>query len=895
MGRTSSTARTLGRLAIFLALSGGVAHAQPVGDPPSAPAAPAEPPPQPPADAPATTVSPAPVVPPRLVYAEDPVYPEARLAEGLHPNVVFQVVIGRDGSVRDATVEHGAGEDFDAAAREALAHWRFEPATRGGQPIASRVRVTVHFELPSFDLPTTEAHAHHVVAVEGSPIDPSRHDVHDHPETNEPPTPATSSTSPETTEDEDASVGAEAVGELAPLRTEVRSSSDYRLDRALLDLAPHRDAGQLLESAPGMVVTRPEGDAVAHHILLRGFDAEHGQDVELTLSGIPINQASHLHGQGYADLGFILPELVRALRVTEGVYDPSQGDFAIAGSADFELGVENRGIHAISQMGSFRTFREVLVVAPEGQRADTFFGAQVRRTAGFGEQRAGMSASVLGQWGFGEADWRFRLLAAAAGARNDLAGVVRRADVDEVGFYGAYDDPSARAQSAFSARALVAFLGEHRGARGSNDDFFVALGFVDFRSQTNFTGYTEVSRFEPTWRGRGDLVEQRNRATTLSGRLRHRTGRFAPTSWLEGTLEAATSIRFDLIEQSQALLAAPQNETWDRRIDASVVGADVGLWVDADLDLGDWVSVRAGVRADALLYDVDDRLGNFIPAYRRDDYILGYRRTAFGVAAGPRASIEVHPRRGPRYVLAYGEGYRSPQAITLEDGERAPFTKVRSADVGVRHRQQIGELSLELTASAFFTQLSDDILFEPAENRYERVGGTRRLGAVATAQARYRDLFTAQVSITGVRASMLEPPPATAEDPAPPFAPGQLLPYVPPLVVRADAGLRHRLFELGGRDAIGSIGVGFSYVGRRPLPYSQRAPAYALLDAQAAIAWRGVTLGFSAQNLLDARYAASEYLYVSNWDPEAVPSRIPSRHFTAGVPRTLLFTVGVAP
>ena len=103
------------------------------------------------------------------------------------------------------------------------------------------------------------------------------------------------------------------------MRTEQRSTSDLRLDRALLEAAPRRDAADLLQSAPGMVVTRIEGDAVGHRLMLRGFDADHGQDIELTVDGVPVNQPSHIHGQGYADLGFLIPETVKSLRVIEGV------------------------------------------------------------------------------------------------------------------------------------------------------------------------------------------------------------------------------------------------------------------------------------------------------------------------------------------------------------------------------------------------------------------------------------------------------------------------------------------------------------------------------------------------------------------------------------------------
>src|SRR4051812_48987085 len=118
-----------------------------------------------------------------------------------------------------------------------------------------------------------------------------------------------------------------------------RSTSDFVLDRKQLSVAPHQDAGQLLRTAPGVYASRAEGDAVAHSLFLRGFDAEHGQDIELTAGGVPINNVSHVHGQGYADVNFILPDVVRSVRVVEGVYDPRQGDFAVAGSIDFDLGV----------------------------------------------------------------------------------------------------------------------------------------------------------------------------------------------------------------------------------------------------------------------------------------------------------------------------------------------------------------------------------------------------------------------------------------------------------------------------------------------------------------------------------------------------------------------------
>jgi hypothetical protein len=43
---------------------------------------------------------------------------------------------------------------------------------------------------------------------------------------------------------------------------------------------------------------------------LRGFDIDHGTDTAISVDGMPVNMVSHAHGQGYADLHFVIPETV---------------------------------------------------------------------------------------------------------------------------------------------------------------------------------------------------------------------------------------------------------------------------------------------------------------------------------------------------------------------------------------------------------------------------------------------------------------------------------------------------------------------------------------------------------------------------------------------------------
>ena len=94
----------------------------------------------------------------------------------------------------------------------------------------------------------------------------------------------------------------------------------------------------------------------------------HGQDLEISAGGIPVNDVSNVHGQGYADLHFLPPEIVSRVDALPGAFDPAQGDFAIAGSLRYHLGYDRPGITAKGTLGSFDSRRLFLAYRPPGQR-----------------------------------------------------------------------------------------------------------------------------------------------------------------------------------------------------------------------------------------------------------------------------------------------------------------------------------------------------------------------------------------------------------------------------------------------------------------------------------------------------------------------------------------------
>ena len=88
---------------------------------------------------------------------------------------------------------------------------------------------------------------------------------------------------------------------------------------------------------PGLIVTQHSGEGKANQYFLRGFNLDHGTDLAISVDGMPVNMRTHAHGQGYADLNFLIPELARRPAIRKGPYAAEDGDFATAGSMRLDL------------------------------------------------------------------------------------------------------------------------------------------------------------------------------------------------------------------------------------------------------------------------------------------------------------------------------------------------------------------------------------------------------------------------------------------------------------------------------------------------------------------------------------------------------------------------------
>jgi hypothetical protein len=125
-----------------------------------------------------------------------------------------------------------------------------------------------------------------------------------------------------------------------------------------LQLTPAYRPGQLMETVPGLVVTLHSGEGKANQYLMRGYNLDHGTDLATFVDGMPINQPTHAHGQGYTDLNFMVPELADALTYTKGPYYPAVGDFGAVGSVniDYRNTIPDQAAATVGTLGFQRIF-----------------------------------------------------------------------------------------------------------------------------------------------------------------------------------------------------------------------------------------------------------------------------------------------------------------------------------------------------------------------------------------------------------------------------------------------------------------------------------------------------------------------------------------------------------
>ena len=120
------------------------------------------------------------------------------------------------------------------------------------------------------------------------------------------------------------------------LKNSTKNSVFQTISDLDIHLRPINNSQEILRSVPGLFIGQHAGGGKAEQLFIRGFDVDHGTDVNISVDGMPVNMVSHAHGQGYADLHFVIPEFIDKVNFDKGPYFAEKGNFTTAGFVDFK-------------------------------------------------------------------------------------------------------------------------------------------------------------------------------------------------------------------------------------------------------------------------------------------------------------------------------------------------------------------------------------------------------------------------------------------------------------------------------------------------------------------------------------------------------------------------------
>jgi iron complex outermembrane recepter protein len=805
--------------------------------------------------------------------------------------VTLLVTVQPDGSVEEPVVVTSGGADFDAAAIAAVKLWKFRPALRDGVPYPARIRIPFVFQPPTAAAAPNAPKVGNVPGPPAGPVGPPgplvvAPSAQASPSAAPPVVVPSPPASPANPADSQAAVN-EVNVRGAPRPGSV-GASDFQIEVGQMATLLGNTPEQLLELAPGIFIANEGGAGHADEVILRGFDSPQGQAIQFSVNGVPINQVDNPDGHGYADTHFIIPELVQSLHVIEGPFDPRQGDFAVAGSADYQLGVSNRMLLGEVQYGSFNTLRTLLLWAPPGERDGTFAGVQFTTTDGFGTNRAANSVSAMAQYE-GELGTHglWRLLGTAYATHYKSAGVVRADDVANgtVNFYGT-EDPSQGGDAQHYSLSFQIIEPTNSGVLTQNA-FVIYNGD---RIQENFTGFL----LDPVLQGqtahpqRGDGILQQFSDVTagLSGAYRLERNLFGFNQSLEVGYYARYDHTTPEIQRVKFGTQTPYQYDQNYITDIFNVAGYAALALQPIRQL----KVLAGVRFEYFDYNVLNLCQlplQYVPHSTQVNVICGttdpeggsrladQRTTATALITEPKFTVFYELPADLTVTASYGVGASSLPQTNLTQDEQAPFSSIRAAEGGLIYHKIWPSFQASARALYFYTRVGQDQVFNPDLGVLSLATGTIRQGVVAATRLTGR-WIDESASFTYSYATFV--------------GTQTLVPYVPDIVARSDTVVFGKLpWRLADHAFTGSIGLGLNLIGVRALPLGQSASPTFVVNASATLRWSFVQLSVNLQNLLNSQYPSSEFFYASDFHHTAYPSLVPVEHFTAAPPFSVLF------
>lgn len=625
----------------------------------------------------------------------------------------------------------------------------------------------------------------------------------------------------------------------------VSASSEQLIPGKDFELLPQGRPADVLRLIPGLIISQHQGGGKAEQYLLRGFDADHGTDLALFVDGLPVNLRSHAHGQGYADLHFLIPETVQLVDAYKGPYYVEFGDFDTAGAVTFvtkDYVPENTLSIA---GGSFNTERYLALLSPTRDALKTFIAIEGYHNDGPFEHPNGYNRFNI----FGKASatlaedmklslWASHYRAEWHGSGQIPERAVREGLIDRFGSI----DPT---EGGVTQRTNL--NGEYRWRLTDNQQLS-AHAYATYYALSLFNDFTFFLNDSVL----GDEINQRDRRV-LAGADTQYEIKSRPLG-----MNVTTTGGFQYrIDTPHVILAnATQRHQAGRVQDVDVVEQSYSPFLKFDIVPVEKVRLVTGARGDLFNYDVTGRV-NTAGGNLAGNVTRARPNVKANLVLGPWAETELFAN--------FGTGFHSndARAVILNPKLEALPTAL-GYEFGARPRILP---RVELSVTYWVLDLDSELVFNGDDGTTSPQGPSHRDGWEASTKVRLLDWLTFTGDFTYT---------AHAE-----FVHGGAVPLAPIWTARGDLTARLP----GGLEAA----LAGRYLGDRAANEERTATArgYTLFDFTTRYRYRAWEAFLSIENLLDTQFREGQLFFTSRVPGEPAGG-VPDIHFTPGTPRSFL-------
>jgi outer membrane receptor protein involved in Fe transport len=402
-----------------------------------------------------------------------------------------------------------------------------------------------------------------------------------------------------------------------------------------IKLRPTNTSQDILRMVPGLFIAQHAGGGKAEQIFLRGFDIDHGTDINLEVDGLPVNMVSHAHGQGYSDLHFVIPELINTVDFNKGPYYADKGDFTTAGYVDFQTknALERNFVKA--ERGQFGTMRGAAgFKLPELKNEHTkgYVASELFASDGYVESPQNFHRfNVMSKISTKINDDKVVFGASYFHSRWDASGQIPQRAVESgmISRFGSIDDTEGGETSRINL--YVKHLHDF-----NNGSYFTQQAYAvsyHFNLYSNFTFFLNDSV-------NGDQIQQKE-SRMIYG---YKANYYFEGSFLDRSLrtEAGAGFRFDDVDNIGLSHTVKRTFLENFKL-GDVDELNTYAYLNETIDLTQNVSVTAGLRFDYFTFRYKDQFNGFVNSgnkalvspklsltYQLDSKTQLYVRSGFG-------------------------------------------------------------------------------------------------------------------------------------------------------------------------------------------------------------------------------------------------------------------------